>query len=603
MLRTRIFLNQIPFVALLILVGVFAIWLFSRLASEVNRTVTNNYQSASAAQTMEIALARMDTALNRAVSGDTKTARTMFEANFRVFDDNLQSLTANEVMLPHMGVLKQLGTNFNALRASAGNILNPGDRTETKQVYDNEVVTRKLAMDLLIQQVRNANQENIVATGKSIQRMSRTLNSLMVAGLVVALLISAYASYKLSKVILKPIQTLTGAAREIGQGKLDLTVPVLSSDELGELANTFNEMATQLNTYRQSTTEQIVRLHRTMESALASFADPIFIMDRMGRIELKNRAAKELGSELSLDNGLPPRLAAAMDEVLKTDRDFLPDSFKEVLTLRVKGEEKSFLPRIHIVREAEAKPVGVAVVLHDVTRFRLLDDAKTNLVNTVSHELKTPLTSVRMVLHLLLEKSLGNVNRKQEELLETARKDSERLLRMLDALLDIARLEAGASSLAKERVSPAALVQSIREEAERNVDDNGLKLVCEIEPALPQVVVDRSQIGHVFHNFIANAIKHSPTGAKIQISASSMPDNSVQFSVSDEGPGIPEEYQGLIFDRFFRVPGQKKRGVGLGLSIAREIVVAHGGRVGVRSQVGKGSEFYFILNATDGENS
>ena len=179
---------------------------------------------------------------------------------------------------------------------------------------------------------------------------------------------------------------------------------MLSSDELGELAITFNKMAGQLNTYRQNTTEQIIRLHRTMEAALASFSDPVFIMDRYTRIELSNRAAEELSAKLLLDGALPARLATAVDTVLQRNADFLPDSFDEVITLRVKGTERAFLPRLHIMREADAKPVGVAVVLHDVTRFRLLDDAKTNLVATVSHELKTPLTSVRMVLHLLLEK-------------------------------------------------------------------------------------------------------------------------------------------------------------------------------------------------------
>ena len=599
MLRTRIFLNLIPFVGLLVAVGVYAIILFSRLASEVNRTVTNNYNSASAAASMGLALSRMDTALQRAINSDAITARQMFEANFGVFEENLRNLKANEVMADRSLLLTQLSTNFTELRISGSGILNSFGPRQRRQIYDDEIVTRTPVMSSLIEQIRIANQDNIVTTGKQIQHVTRSLSSFMIAGLVVAVFISFFASYKLGKAILRPIQTLTNAAREIGQGKLNLTVPVLSSDELGELATTFNNMAAQLNLYREGTTEQIVRLHRTMEAALASFSDPIFIIDRMGRIELKNRAAQELGAQLGLDSGLPPRLHAAADEVLHSGKDFLPDSFKEVLTFRVKGEEKSFLPRIHMVREADTKPVGVAVVLHDVTRFRLLDDAKTNLVNTVSHELKTPLTSVRMVHHLLLEKSLGSLNKKQEELLETARKDSERLLKMLDALLDIARLEAGASSLALESVSPSDLVHSIHDEVQRTITDQGLKLACEIEPSLPNVLVDRQQIGPVFHNFISNAVKHSPPGGKIQINASALTDGSVQFSVKDEGTGIPEQYQGLIFDRFFRVPGQKKRGVGLGLSIAREIVVAHGGRVGVRSEPGRGSEFYFILNGDE----
>ncbi len=240
-------------------------------------------------------------------------------------------------------------------------------------------------------------------------------------------------------------------------------------------------------------------------------------------------------------------------------------------------------------------PIGAAVVLHDVTRFRLLDDAKTNLVATVSHELKTPLTSVRMVLHMLLEESLGPLNQQQTDVLKTAHRDSERLLRILDALLNIARLEAGASALAKEPVAPEKLLAAIVLEAERNAHAQGLTLTSTVQPGLPPILVDPQQIKHVFNNYILNAIKHSPAEAEIQVNATRTTEGNVQFSVLDHGPGIPEQHQGLIFDRFYRVPNQAKTGVGLGLSIAREIVVAHGGRVGVRSQPGEGSEFFFVL--------
>lgn len=598
MLRTRIILNLFPFVAILLGVGIYAMILFSQLANSVGKTVTDNYEGNTAANNMSDALERMDQALNRARFEEVGALKLMFDTNARLFEENLASQFTNSAVAGQVSVLLQLRTNFNAFRFVSAEMLNPGaTRSAQGALYDNQIVARKLAINLLLDRVRDAIKENIFATAKTIQRINRTITSLLVLGLVIALLITFFASFKLGKSILRPIQTLTNAAREIGQGNLEQTVPVLSTDELGELAVTFNKMAAQLNTYRQSTTEQIIRLHRTMESALASFSDPVFIMDRYGRIELSNRAAEELSARLSLDGALPPKLAAAVADVLQKDRDFLPDSFDEVLTLRVSGQERSFLPRLHIMREADGKPVGVAVVLHDVTRFRLLDDAKTNLVGTVSHELKTPLTSVRMVLHMLHEKSLGPLNKSQTELVETARKDSERLLRMLDALLDIARLEAGASRLNRVVVSPAELVRGIVEEAGRSATEQGFQLKTELAADLPPILVDRQQIGHVFHNFIANAMKYSPRGGTITVAASLLNDRGVQFSVCDEGPGIAAEFQNRIFDRFFRVPGQAKNGVGLGLSIAREIVVAHGGRVGVHSVPGKGSEFFFVLES------
>lgn len=604
MLRTRIFLNLIPFIVILIGVGAYALLLFSQLANTVDQTITVNYHSDAAAVEMMLAVERMDTALDRSRKEEKSSAQLMFDTNRRIFEEKLQTQLTNIVATAGLEGLPLLKTNFLALKRTSREMFLTNTTHEQMDRLYNETIPVTDGLKRSINSVREQIRKNIFATGETIQQTNSRITSLLILGLGVAVVITFMASYKLGKAILKPIQRLTTAAREIGQGNLDQTVPVLSGDELGELAVTFNRMAGQLHMYRQSTTEQIIRLHRTMEAALASFSDPVFIMDRYGRIELSNRAAEELSAKLLLDGALPPKLATAAADVLQRNEDFLPDSFDEVITLRVKQQERSFLPRLHIMREADARPVGVAVVLHDVTRFRLLDDAKTNLVATVSHELKTPLTSVRMVLHLLLEKSLGALNPKQEELLITARKDSERLLKMLDALLDIARLEAGASPLTKERVNPARLVQTIREEVENNVANHGLKLVCEVEPALPDVEVDRQQIGPVFHNFVSNAVKHSPPGGKIQIAATAVADGSVQFSVSDEGAGIAEKHQGLIFDRFYRVPGQTKRGVGLGLSIAREIVVAHGGRVGVRSEPGRGSEFFFVLSgAGDREKS
>jgi signal transduction histidine kinase len=235
------------------------------------------------------------------------------------------------------------------------------------------------------------------------------------------------------------------------------------------------------------------------------------------------------------------------------------------------------------------------VVLYDVTRFRLLDAAKTNLVATVSHELNTPLTSIRMALHILLEKTVGTLTQKQDDLLQTARSDTERLLRILNDLLDLARLEEGNDELRKEKMFPVELLQSVIDEMADKVAAHGLKLSCIIEPDLPAVLVDRQRVNHVFTNLITNAIKYSPAGGEIFLRADRAEENSVEFSVSDQGPGISEEFQARIFDRFFRVPGQDKTGAGLGLSIAREIAVAHGGRIGVKSPPGEGTTFFVVL--------
>jgi signal transduction histidine kinase len=253
------------------------------------------------------------------------------------------------------------------------------------------------------------------------------------------------------------------------------------------------------------------------------------------------------------------------------------------------------------MRNKENVAFGVAVVLNDVTRFRLLDGAKTHLVATVSHELKTPLTSVRMALHILLEKTVGVLTAKQEELVQAACSDTERLLGILNNLLDLAMLEEGNAELAREAVPPAELLSTVMSQTADGVSTKGLRIECRVDPGLPDVLVDRQRINHVFANLLTNAIKHSPEGCEIRLRASRAEDHAVRFTVSDSGPGIPEQYQARVFDRFFRVPGQRSNGAGLGLSIAKEIAVAHGGRIGVQSSPGDGATFYVVLKAADAQ--
>ena len=236
------------------------------------------------------------------------------------------------------------------------------------------------------------------------------------------------------------------------------------------------------------------------------------------------------------------------------------------------------------------------MVLQDVTKFRLLDDAKTNLVGTVSHELKSPLTSLRMAVYLLLEQNIA-LTPTQRDLLETARDDADRLLRILDNLLDLARLEAGASTLDRRDTTVAELIDEIAAEARGLMDAAGRRLDVVTDPATATIhlSLDRARIRHVFINLLTNAAKYSPPSAVVTLSAK-RETGSVRFAVRDEGPGVDASSLPRVFDRFYRAPGQEgKTGAGLGLAIAREIVVAHGGSIACSSEPGHGAEFYFLL--------
>jgi len=600
MLRTRLFLNLLPFVVILLATGVYAIVLFSRLAASVDTTVSEHYRSVVAAQQMNLALAGIDREVWWAPgAGPAQSAKALAEYEQR-FEENL-ALQLKSRSLPGEDALnQQLAAKYRELRRALAALVLPGTSADKRQVYEQQVAPGLLALGVLLGKILDLNQKAILATSENVQQTTRGVTRLMVIGMGIALIISAYACYQLSRSVLQPILMVTKATHELGEGNLKHPVPVLSRDELGELALAFNKMAAQLEEYRHSTSEEIVRLHRTMETTLASFPDPIFVLNHEGRVELMNPAAAEMAAGVQGSGPLPVRLQAIAEKTLATGANFLPHSFDAVLSYRFNGTERFYLPRILTMRNKQDALLGVAVVLYDVTRFRLLDAAKTHLVGTVSHELKTPLTSVRMVLHLLLEKTLGALTPKQEELLETARADAERLLRILNDLLDLARLEEGAAELHREKAAPAELLQTAMEEIADKAAAKQLKINCAVDPDLPPVFVDRPRIGYLFANLLTNAIKHSPPGAQIRLRAERADEQAVRFIVADEGPGIPAQYHQRIFDRFFRVPGQSRTGAGLGLSIAREIAVAHGGRIGLKSAPGQGATFSLVLKAADG---
>jgi two-component system, NtrC family, sensor histidine kinase KinB len=599
MLRRRLLLHLLPLVAVLLATGVYATILFSRLAYRLDREVLEHYRSIAAAEAMSQALAGIEHELWVGSGTGGMNLNTLAGYQQR-FQGNLAAQLANSSLQGEKELDRELADKYGSLCKLIASRPTMGGATSRRRISDLEVTPLLLEMKALLDKVRNLNQRAMLDTSERAGRATLGVTRLMAAGMVIALVIFAYASYQLARSVLKPIQMVIRATRELGEGNLKQPVPVVSRDELGELAIAFNKMAAQLQEYRQSTTEEIVRLHRAMETTLASFPDPIFVLNKAGVIELQNPAATDLLLGLKISSQLPAPLHEIAQRTLARGDNFLPHTFEAVVSYRLNGAEKFFLPRILTMRARDDALFGVAVVLYDVTRFRLLDAAKTHLVGTVSHELKTPLTSVRMVLHILLEKTVGGLNPKQEELLETARTDTERLLRILNDLLDLARLEEGAAELHREKVAPAELLQGVIEETADKAAAKKLEIVCGVDPDLPFVMVDRHLIGHVFANLLGNAIKHSAPGGEIRLGASRAEDHSVRFIVADDGPGIPEEYHQRIFDRFFRVPGQSKNGAGLGLSIVREIAVAHGGRISVKSAPGKGATFRLTLKTADG---
>jgi signal transduction histidine kinase len=391
----------------------------------------------------------------------------------------------------------------------------------------------------------------------------------------------------------------------VAAGNLDQVVPYLSADELGQLAQSFNTMTRHLREYRQSHSARLLRAQRTSQTTIDSFPDPILVIDPEGGVEMANPAARRLlgvvprepAESFALAWHPPEALAAPLRDALREQRNYVPEGFQHAVTLGVDGRERSFLPRILLIHDPFGNALGAAVLLQDVTRFRFLDQFKSDLVSTVSHELKTPLSGLRLDLHLVLEESVGPLEPKQLELLVDARDNAERLLAIVNNLLDLAGLEQKPERLRMQPTAPAEVLRAAADAIRPRAVDKGLEVVLEMPGELPDVAANPERLLHALGNLLDNAVTYTDQGGKVTLSA--IPSNGhVMFTVSDTGIGIPPEYLPHVFERFFRVPGRSRGGgTGLGLAITREIVAAHGGTVTCESAPGTGTTFRLALPA------
>lgn len=595
-MKKRIFLGLAPLFVLLVAMGAYAVSLFAKLGNSVDVILRENFRSVIAGQQMKETAERMDSALFFSLVGEEERARKMYEQNLPGFRENL-NVEQHNITLPGEQELADKVQKLHDRYTKRVDVFwqTPAVEARRKMYFDEMLPTFTEVKDTA-QEIIRINQNNMVEADREARSLSAKSTRYMIFAILGGVAVAIYFAARLQRSILEPIQALTTVSKELGEGKLDQVVPVMSQDELGLLADAFNKMATKLRAYRQVMGDQILQARQMTEITFSAFPDPIIVLAADGRISFTNPAANTFLFKLGLKDGLPPSVQEEVDGVFKGAPDYLPTSFDRVIVFRVDEQEVFVLPRVIGMRDEAGTIFGAAVVLQDVTRLRLLDEVKTNLVSTVSHELKTPLTSVRMGLHLLLEERIGSLNSKQTELLLAAREDSERLLRMINDLLDLAKLESGRTALPGRAMEPQGLVTAAQEDLRALVESRGSRLVTKIAPGLPKVSVDPRQIAHVFSNFVSNAVKHTKPGEEIVLRARRQ-DGQVRFSVIDQGPGIPTQFQAKIFDRFFRVPGSENTGAGLGLAIAKEIVFAQGGTIGVDSTPGHGSEFYFDLPA------
>jgi signal transduction histidine kinase len=593
MLRTRIYLGLLPLLLLFIAVGLATVFIARDVGKTMEQRLALSYRRMIGCYDMGEQASQMVQAIHAAQNGQVLESRAGFYEHRGLFQKALMEESFSSAGTNRGQAVEKLVETFDKLSLLGDDIFKRGAPASLRSYQDAELAlfrTLKTLKDIVefdYAELRTAGTRATAVVDAGI--------NLILVSLVAGILLSLFLSYQLARLILRPVQALTASAAALGDGNWDKSVPVSSKDELGDLARTFNTMASKLRAFREATAAKVVRAQRTMEATLTSTPDPLFVVARDGKHELRNPAAEALVKSAEFKDGFPEKLAEKLREVLESKNHYIPTSYDVAVLVRADREDRFYLPRILSIGDELTGFGGAALILQDITKFRLLDDAKGNLVGTVSHELKTPLTSLRMAIYLLLEQQVGPLSEAQRDLVETARDDADRLLRILNDLLDLTRLESGVARLNRRKVEVEGMLFEMVREMKGIVEAAEQKVVTEKAESITSIYADPERLRHVFVNLLTNASKYSPPGGVITLYAKPKADGLVQFGVRDQGPGIPVEDTQRVFEKFYRVPGQTKKGAGLGLAIAREIVVAHGGTIGCAPVPSGGSDFFFSI--------
>ncbi len=428
----------------------------------------------------------------------------------------------------------------------------------------------------------------------AVSELNGSLLIIILQALLVGLLFSVLLSFLLAKTMIDPIEKLTEGAERIAGGDFDEVLEVESTDEIGILTNTFNDMASVLH----DTLDAVENERSKLDALFLHMTDGVVAYDGAKRLMHCNPAAVALLDRAPED--------CVYDELFEP---ICP--FSRVMSMRRGDYAEAELTvgdrsvELYFAAFADEETGGVLIVLHDVTERRRTEERRKEFVANVSHELRTPLTNIRSYAETIREAD-GDIPRETENsFLDIVINEADRMTHIVQDLLTLSRLDSGRTEMVMARFSFADAISSVLRSIALEAQRHGHELTHEYSEHLPLIMGDRGRIEQVMLNILSNAVKYTPDGGHIRVTAGDAGD-AVWMEVADDGIGIPEKDRARIFERFYRVDKARSResgGTGLGLSIAREIVQRHNGTLALVDREGPGTTIRLELPITQQEGS
>ncbi|MGC1527349.1 MAG: ATP-binding protein [Phormidesmis sp.] len=635
-LQGKILSGYVFSLTLVIFVGLWGAFNLRRLGQASEEILQENYLSIRAADGMIDSLERQDSATLIGMLEDSEAGLALFRENEISFLQWLGRAKDNVTLANEAETLATIERDYRSYLLSVDRLRSPSSSNVDTQAntQDANAGTDFATYDRLVrpqfQAVREGAAElrelNQVAMSEASERASATsrqaILSVAIAGLSAATA-GFIVSWLLSRNLVRPVEAIRGAAEQIADGNYDVQLPVTSKDELGQLSEEINSMSRRLQAFKALNLDQLMAEKQRSEAIIYSLSDGIVVVNDQLQIVAINPAAASL-FETKVSAALNQHFLAVTDNrtlyenlqnaILSKKEKDATDSLKDnnlkdrnasessdasesqsasnEISIE-RGETEHYQYLTTPVTTPDNRQLGVVLLLQNVTKFKQIDQLKSEFVMTASHELRTPLTGMAMSIDLLLETAQPKLSEIEAELLQTAQEDVQRLRDLVNDLLDLSKIESGKIELAQIETHPKALVEKAIDLLKIQAEEKSIRLSSRLSDSLKPVRADPNKVTWVLTNLIANALRYADQ--KIEVTARAH-GGWISIAVIDDGPGIDLAYQSKIFDKFVQVKTEKDvGGTGLGLAICKEIIKAHGGTIWVDSTPGAGSSFTFTL--------
>ncbi|WP_126653829.1 ATP-binding protein [Chryseobacterium aureum] len=566
-LKTKLTLGVGLLFLLIVLLSVIGSVYINKLKSDTEKILTANYNSLEFSKNMLLALDNIST--------DSTVAIADFRKNNKLQEKNLTEFGEKEAT-------QNLNMHFSSY-------------LKAPDIHKEKLIREDLA------KIMSLNMKGIERKSDIAIITAENATFWIVSLGTVCFLIAFILLFNLPQTIAEPINQLTFSIKQIADKNYNERVHFKGSEEFSSLAASFNTMAEKLQEYESSTLSKQLMDKKRIETLVNNMHDAVIGLDENHFIYMINDEALKITNlhkediigktahEVAINNDL-------MRELLKNIDHPVKDPIKIVRDNKENYFEQDIVP-INIVKtgEKEKKYIGKVILLRNITPFKELDFAKTNFIATISHELKTPISAIKMGVQLLGNQKFGELNEQQQELLKSINEDGQRLLDITGELLNLSQVESGNIRLTIEKCSPKEMVQAAVKNVEKLAEQKNISISTEyLLEDNDAVTADFDKTVWVMNNFLTNAVKHSFQDENIRIVVERL-DAFIQFSIIDTGSGIDEKYHRQIFDRYFQVPGEHQNGTGLGLAISKNFIEKQHGEIGVKSSLNNGSTFYFRL--------